>query len=74
MQLQKELSEKQNEAANLREELRDLKESLRSEKQILAEVTSERNRLSSLYEEKDIALQVSEISIINLALAHDFSP
>lgn len=44
----------------MREELEDLKESLRSEKQILAEVTSERERLASLYEEKDMALQVSE--------------
>lgn len=68
MQLQQELHEKQHEATRLREELGDLKESLRSEKQILEEVKSECNRLSSLYEEKDMALQVSELSIVNLAL------
>ncbi|XP_062102804.1 kinesin-like protein KIN-14E [Humulus lupulus] len=56
-QLQQELLEKESEAAKLREDLGDLEVSLRSEKQTLAEVTSDRNRLSSLYEEKDMALQ-----------------
>ena len=58
--MQRELLEKQNEAEKVQEDLEDLKESLRSEKQILAEVTSERDRLTSLYEEKDRALQVSK--------------
>lgn len=65
-QLQRELLEKQNEAAKVQEDLEDLKESLRSEKQILADVTSERDRLTSLYEEKDRALQAALLEKRNM--------
>lgn len=48
----------------MRGELEDLTEVSKAEKQILAEVTSERDRVASVYKEKDVALQVSEISFV----------
>ena len=68
MQLQRELFEKQSEAAKMHEELEDLKTVSTSEKHIMAEVTFERDRLASLYKEKDMALQVSEISFVVMPL------
>ncbi|KAH7519779.1 hypothetical protein FEM48_Zijuj08G0073400 [Ziziphus jujuba var. spinosa] len=60
-QLQEELHEKQKQEAKLHKELEDLKESLRSGKQNLAEVMSDRNRLKSLCDEKDKALQAAVV-------------
>lgn len=56
-----ELHEKRKQEAKMLEELEDLKESLRSGKKNLVEVMSDRDRLKSLCDEKDRALQVSEI-------------
>lgn len=44
----------------MQEELDDLKDSLRFEKQKLAEVMADHDRLKSLCDEKDTSLQVSQ--------------
>jgi pheromone shutdown protein TraB len=61
IQLLEELHKKQNQEVKLQEELEALKDSLRSEKQNLAEVECDRDRLKSLCAERDAALQVSVI-------------
>lgn len=58
-QLLEELCDKQKQEIKMQEELADLKESLISEKQKLAEVTSECERLRLSCKEKDSDLQVS---------------
>ena len=50
----------------MQEELEELNESLRSDKQNLAKVTSDRDRLQSWCDEKDKALQVSIINLVDL--------
>ncbi|KAK9284824.1 hypothetical protein L1049_024001 [Liquidambar formosana] len=57
--LLEELHEKQKQEAKMQEELDSLKDSLRFEKQNLAEVTSDRDKLISLSNEKDSALQAA---------------
>ncbi|XP_010270632.1 PREDICTED: kinesin-like calmodulin-binding protein homolog isoform X2 [Nelumbo nucifera] len=56
-QLAEELHEKERQEIKLREELELLKDSIRSEKQSLAEIICDRDRLISLCDEKDSALQ-----------------
>lgn len=51
----------------MQEEIEDLKESLRSDKQSLAKVMCDRDRLRSWCDEKDKALQVSMIDILESA-------
>lgn len=58
MQLLEELREKQKQEVKLLEELEGLKGILRSEKQNLMEVSSDRDKLRSLCDQKDFALQV----------------
>ncbi|KAJ6313902.1 hypothetical protein OIU78_017537 [Salix suchowensis] len=58
-QLLEELHEKQDQEVKLQEQLEGLKDSLRSEKQNLAEVQCDRDRLKSLCAEKDAAFQVA---------------
>ncbi|GMY11037.1 kinesin-like protein KIN-14E isoform X2, partial [Fagus crenata] len=58
-QLLQELHEKQKQEVKMQEELDELKESLRSEKQNVAKVTSDRDRLRSWCDEKDNALQAA---------------
>ncbi|ESR38458.1 hypothetical protein CICLE_v10024719mg [Citrus x clementina] len=57
-QLLEELHERQRQEAKMQEELDDLKDSLRFEKQKLAEVMADHDRLKSLCDEKDTSLQV----------------
>ncbi|KAF5745100.1 putative calmodulin binding protein [Tripterygium wilfordii] len=64
--LLEELHEKQKQQAKIQEELEGLKDSLRSEKQILAEVMGDRDRLQSLCEEKDATLQASLLEKRNM--------
>lgn len=52
----------------MQEEVEELKESLISEKQNLAKVTCDRDRLRSWCDEMDKALQVSMINIVELVL------
>lgn len=66
IQLLEELHEKQKQEAKMQEELDSLKDSLRFEKQNLGEVTSDRDKLISLSNEKDSALQVRMISGVKL--------
>ena len=61
-----ELQEKQKQKVSMQEELEELNESLRSDKQNLAKVTSDRDRLRSWCDEKDKALQVSIINLVDL--------
>ncbi|KAL5557375.1 hypothetical protein UlMin_039611 [Ulmus minor] len=56
-QLLQELCEKQNQEAKMQEELDVLRESLLSERQNVAELTSECDRLASICNEKDAVLQ-----------------
>ncbi|KAM1174125.1 hypothetical protein ACFX13_027373 [Malus domestica] len=58
-QLLEELREKQKQEANMQEELESLKQSLESEKQNLTEVRCDHDRLRSLCDEKDMALQAA---------------
>ncbi|KAJ6753424.1 MYOSIN-VIIA-LIKE PROTEIN [Salix purpurea] len=58
-QLLEELHEKQDQEVKLQEQLEGLKDSLRSQKQNLAEVQCDRDRLKSLCAEKDAAFQVA---------------
>lgn len=58
-QLLQELHEKQKQEVKMQEELDELKESLRSEKQNVAKVTSDCDRLRSWCDEKDNALQAA---------------
>ncbi len=62
-----ELHEKQKQEVKMQEELDELKESLRSEKQNVAKVTSDCDRLRSWCDEKDNALQVSNINLVESA-------
>ncbi|XP_043709880.1 kinesin-like protein KIN-14I isoform X2 [Telopea speciosissima] len=57
--LMEELRGEQKKETEIQDELEFVKQSLRSEKQIVAEVTSECDRLRSLCEEKENALQVA---------------
>ncbi|KAL6959761.1 Kinesin-like protein KIN-14E [Sarracenia purpurea var. burkii] len=58
-QLLEEIHEKQKQEARLEEELESLKEILRSEEKNLAEVTFDRDKLRSLCDQKDSALQAA---------------
>ncbi|KAF8409844.1 hypothetical protein HHK36_002362 [Tetracentron sinense] len=58
-QFLEELREKQKKEIELQEELDSLKDSLRSEKQSLAEVAIDRNKLRSLCDQKDSVLQAA---------------
>nr|XP_023892613.1 kinesin-like protein KIN-14E isoform X2 [Quercus suber] len=58
-ELLQELQEKQKQKVSMQEELEELNESLRSDKQNLAKVTSDRDRLQSWCDEKDKALQAA---------------
>lgn len=58
----------------MQEELDSLKDSLRSEKQKLAEVMSDRDRLKSLCDEKDAIIQVSVINFALLVISLILSP
>lgn len=58
VQLQEDLHEKQQEEQKMKEDFESLKGVLRSEKQYLQEVISERDKLRTLCDEKDSALQV----------------
>lgn len=59
VKLLEQLHEKENHEAKLQEELEALKEFLKSEKQCLTEVTCDRDKLRSLCDKKDSALQVT---------------
>lgn len=61
------LRDKQKQELKIQEDLEELKESLRSDKQSLAKVTCDRDRLRSWCDEKDKALQVSMINIVESA-------
>jgi len=56
--LHKDLREKQEKEVEMQEQLEGLKESLKANKQNLEAVTSDRERLRSLCNKKDQALQV----------------
>ncbi|XP_028090996.1 kinesin-like protein KIN-14E isoform X3 [Camellia sinensis] len=58
-QLLEELHEKQKQEAGLQEELERFKDFLRSEKQNVEEVTCDRDKLRSLCDQKDLALQAA---------------
>ncbi|KAG2695069.1 hypothetical protein I3760_08G173200 [Carya illinoinensis] len=58
-QFLQELREKQKQDVKMQEELEEMKDSLRSEKQNLAKVTCDRDRLRSWCDEKDKALQAA---------------
>lgn len=58
-QLLEELREKQKQEAKMQEDLDNLKQSLASEKQNMSEVAGDRNRLKSLCDDKDKALQAA---------------
>ncbi|CAM8989251.1 unnamed protein product [Rhodiola kirilowii] len=58
-QLLQELLEKEKQEVTLQEELEGLKKSLKNEKEIIAEITCERDRLILLCSEKDSALQAA---------------
>lgn len=59
--LLEDLHEKQKHEAKMLEELEDLKDILKSDKQNLAELTCDRDKLRSLCDEKDSALQAALI-------------
>lgn len=63
-----ELREKQEQEVKLREELEGMKESLRSEKESMVEVQSNLDKIRLVCNEKDRALQVSEVSFIDPCL------
>ncbi|XP_061355130.1 kinesin-like protein KIN-14E isoform X1 [Gastrolobium bilobum] len=65
-QVLEELREKQKQEEKMQEELEGLKESLKTDKQNLEAVTSERDRLRSLCNEKDKALQVTILEKRNM--------
>ncbi|KAF2291659.1 hypothetical protein GH714_027938 [Hevea brasiliensis] len=67
-QLLEELHEKQRQEVKLQGELESLTDSLRFEKQNLAEVNSDRDRLRSVCAEKDTTLQVSTINFVAISL------
>ncbi|KAL0286920.1 UNVERIFIED_CONTAM: Kinesin-like protein KIN-14I [Sesamum angustifolium] len=58
-QLQEDLHEKQKQELKIKEDLESLKSILRSEKQYLEEITCERDKLRTLCDEKDSALQAA---------------
>lgn len=64
--LLEELHEKQEQQVKMQEELELLRKSLEIEKQNLVEVTSERDKIRSFYDEKDMALQVALLEKRNL--------
>lgn len=68
IQLSEELHEKQMQEVKLQEELEGLKDTLRFEKQKLAEVSSDQDRLRSICAEKDTALEVSTNNFAALSL------
>ncbi|KAM7519914.1 hypothetical protein LguiB_018876 [Lonicera macranthoides] len=57
--LSEDLREKQKHEEKIKEELEELKDILRSDKQNLAELTSDRDKLRSLCDEKDSAIQAA---------------
>ncbi|TXG59215.1 hypothetical protein EZV62_013788 [Acer yangbiense] len=64
--LLEELHEKKKQEVKLQEELEGMKDLLRSEKQKLAKVTSDRDELRSLCDEKDIDLQAALLEKRNM--------
>lgn len=56
------LREKQKQEEQIQEELEGLKESLNADKKNLEEITCDRDRLRSISNEKDMALQVKIIT------------
>lgn len=59
LKLVEDLRGKKKQEENILEELENLKDILRSDKQNLAQLTCDRDKLRSLCDEKDSALQVS---------------
>ncbi|KAL0430829.1 UNVERIFIED_CONTAM: Kinesin-like protein KIN-14E [Sesamum radiatum] len=72
-QLQEDLHEKQKQELKMKEDLESLKSILRSEKQYLEEIICERDKLRTLCDEKDSALQViifkRELNLILIGFA-----
>ncbi|XP_043815036.1 kinesin-like protein KIN-14E isoform X3 [Manihot esculenta] len=66
--LSEELHEKQMQEVKLQEELEGLKDTLRFEKQKLAEVSSDRDRLRSICAEKDTALEAALLEKRNMEM------
>lgn len=58
IQLQEDLHEKQKQELKMKEDVENLKGTLRSEKQYLEDIICERDKLRTLCNEKDSALQV----------------
>lgn len=58
IQLQEDLHEKQKHELKMKEDVENLKDTLRSEKNYLEEIICERDKLRTLCDEKDSALQV----------------
>lgn len=65
-QLLENLHEKKTQEEKMQEEIEGLKESLKAGKQSLLEVSSDRDRLRSLCDEKDKALQVKVLTSENV--------
>ncbi|XP_019421437.1 PREDICTED: kinesin-like calmodulin-binding protein homolog isoform X2 [Lupinus angustifolius] len=65
-QLLEQLHEKQKEEEKMLGELEDLKESLKADKHSLAEITNDRDKLRSLCDEKDMALQATILEKKNM--------
>lgn len=62
------LREKQKQEEDMLQELEGLQRSLRADKQSLAEVTNDRDKLRSLCDEKDKALQVKVLTLHGIIL------
>lgn len=58
LQLLQELHTKQKEERQMQEDLEALRDALQSERENLIEVTSDRDRIKSLFDEKEVALEV----------------
>lgn len=61
-----ELNDKRKQELKTQEELERLQNALRKEKEDLMEIMSDRDRIRSLCEEKDTALQASKFNILKL--------
>lgn len=74
IQMQEDLHEKQKQELKTKEDLESLKGILRSEKKYLEEIICERDKLRTLCDEKDSALQViifsKELHLILTAASH----
>ena len=67
-----ELQEKQKQELKTQEELECLKNALRKEKEDLREVMFDRDRIRSLCEEKDTALQASKFNLLTWVFIYIF--